>query len=70
MTKLILISAVTQKWMTEKDPTYFKAKKIFSPTIEKYSWTLFRLFYSLFPDLLAKTMFKELSNFKPINLST
>ena len=27
VTKLILISAVTKKWMTEKDPTYIKAKK-------------------------------------------
>lgn len=68
VTKLILISAVAKKWMTEKDKTYIKAKKIFAPTIEKYSWALFRFFYSLFPNIMAKTMFKELSTFQSIDL--
>jgi len=67
--KLILISAVTKKWLAENDKTYIKAKKIFSPAIEKYSWGLFRFFYSLFPNLMAKTMFKELSNFQPIDFT-
>lgn len=69
VSKLILISAVTKRWMTEKDKTYQKAKKIFSPGIEKYSWGLFRFFYSLFPKLMAHTMFKELSTFRPTNIS-
>jgi pimeloyl-ACP methyl ester carboxylesterase len=64
VTKLILISAVVKKWMTEKDKTYIKAKKVFAPTFEKYSWALFRFFYSLFPNIMAKMMFKELSNFQ------
>jgi pimeloyl-ACP methyl ester carboxylesterase len=68
--KLILISAVTKKWMTAQDSTYQKAKKLFSPAIEKYSWGLFRFFYSVFPRMMAKTMFKELSIFQPIDLTT
>ncbi len=44
--KLVLVSAVTKKWMTEKDDTYQRAKKLFSPSVEKYSWGLFRFFYS------------------------
>jgi len=67
--KLILISAVTKRWMTEKDNTYQKAKKLFSPTFEKYSWGLFQLFYSLFPRLMANTMFKELSSIQPTNIT-
>lgn len=67
--KLILISAVTKKWMTEEDITYKKAKKLFSPSFEKYSWGLFRFFYLLFPKLMASTMFKELSNFLPIDIT-
>lgn len=67
--KLILISAVTKKWLAENDKTYIKAKKIFSPTIEKYSWGFFRFFYSLIPNLMAKTMFKELSSFQPIDIT-
>lgn len=62
--KLVLISAVTKDWMTAQDPIYRKAKKLFSPRFEKYSWGLFRFFYLLFPRLMAKTMFKELSNFQ------
>jgi pimeloyl-ACP methyl ester carboxylesterase len=67
--KLILISAITKKWMTEKDKNYIRAKKLFSPTIEKYSWGLFRFFYTLFPMVMAKTMFKELSSYKIIDVS-
>jgi len=67
--KLILISAVTKKWMTTENSTYQKAKILFSPLFEKYSWGLFRLFYSLFPRMMAKTMFKELSIFKPIDIT-
>ncbi|SMD45523.1 Pimeloyl-ACP methyl ester carboxylesterase [Aquiflexum balticum DSM 16537] len=69
VTKLILISAVTKKWMTAKDKTYIKAKKIFAPKIEKFSWALFRFFYLLFPNLMAKTMLKELSNSQSIDLA-
>ncbi len=67
--KLILISAVTKKWMTEQDKTYIKAKKMFSPAIEKYTWAIFRFFYSLFPNLMAKTMFKALSSFRPCTVT-
>lgn len=67
--KLILISAVTKKWLAQTDKTYIKATKIFSPKIEKYSWGLFRFFYSLFPTLMAKTMFKELSTCEPIDFT-
>lgn len=67
--KLILISAVTKRWMTAEDATYRKAKRLFSPSFEKYSWGLFRFFYSLFPRMMAKTMFKELSIFQPIDIT-
>jgi pimeloyl-ACP methyl ester carboxylesterase len=69
VTKLILISAVTKKWMTEKDKNYIRGKKIFSPNFEKFSWGLFRFFYTLFPMLMAKTMFKELSNYETVDIS-
>jgi pimeloyl-ACP methyl ester carboxylesterase len=69
LNKLILISAVTKKWMTFEDTTYQKAKRLFSPAFEKYSWGLFRFFYILFPKLMARTMFKELSNFRPIDIT-
>lgn len=69
VTKLILISAVTKKWLQKEDETYQKAKRLFSPATEKYSWAIFRFCYSLFPRLMAKTMFKEFSNFRPCEIT-
>jgi pimeloyl-ACP methyl ester carboxylesterase len=68
--KLLLLSAVTHKWLTEQDALYKKGKMIFKPSIEQYSWALFRLFYTLFPSLMAKTMFKELSTKTPFLLNS
>lgn len=62
--KLVLISAVTKKWMTKKDSNYQKGKRLFSPGIERYSWALFRFFYAVFPTLMAKMMLHELSSYK------
>lgn len=63
--KLILVSAVTQKWMTDRDENYVKGKKLFSPAMERYSWAMFRFFYAVIPRLMAKTMFQELSTVRP-----
>src|SRR5690606_417676 len=68
--KLILISAVTKKWMTVNDRNYIRGKKLFSPNIERFSWGLFRFFYRLFPETMAKTMFKELSKHEPVDITT
>lgn len=59
--KLILISAVTKKWLSESDDLYQRGKRMFSPNKEKRSWKLFRFFFKLFPKLMAKVLFKELS---------
>ncbi|WP_114748456.1 alpha/beta fold hydrolase [Pleomorphovibrio marinus] len=67
--KLVLVSAVTKKWMSEKDGTYLRAKKLFAPGREKYTWGLFRFFSRLFPRMMAGVLFKELSGFQPINMT-
>jgi pimeloyl-ACP methyl ester carboxylesterase len=67
--KLVLISAVTKRWMTDSDANYRKGKKLFSPRNESYTWALFRFMYSLMPTLMAKTMFKELSKVRPPKIS-
>lgn len=61
VSKLILISAVTKRWLSIDDAMYKKGRKIFKPSIEKYSWPLFKFFYFMFPNRMAKVMFKELS---------
>lgn len=59
--KLVLISAVTKKWLTENDDLYRRGKKMFSPNKEKRSWKLFRFFFNFLPKLMTKVLFKELS---------
>jgi pimeloyl-ACP methyl ester carboxylesterase len=63
---LILMSALTKKWFTETDKTYRGAKIIFNPTFERFTWMLYKLFFRLTPKLMARTMFKSLSKYRPI----
>ncbi|MBS9462069.1 alpha/beta hydrolase [Flagellimonas sp. 389] len=65
--KLILLSAVTQKWLQPSDALYKKGKLLFSPTMEKLSWGMFRVFFRLMPLTMTKTLFKELSTVKAVN---
>ncbi|WP_247235421.1 alpha/beta fold hydrolase [Telluribacter sp. SYSU D00476] len=66
---LVLVSAVTKEWLTPDHPSYRKGKMLFSPALERYSWGLFRGLYSLFPRLMAKTMFAEFSSVKGATIS-
>ncbi len=59
--KLVLISAVTKKWLSKNDNLYIRGKKMFSSNKEKRSWKLFRFFFILFPKLMTKVLFEELS---------
>jgi pimeloyl-ACP methyl ester carboxylesterase len=59
--KLVLISAVTKKWLSKSDNLYIRGKKMFSPNKEKRSWKLFRFFFNLLPKMMTKVLFKELS---------
>jgi len=66
---LILMSALTKKWFAKTDKVYKGAKNIFAPKIERYTWIFYRLFFNLFPKAMTKTMFKELSNYRPIEFT-
>jgi pimeloyl-ACP methyl ester carboxylesterase len=66
---LILMSALTKKWFVKTDKVYKGAKKIFPPKIERYTWFCYRLFFRLFPKVMTKTMFKELSKYRPIEFT-
>ncbi len=59
--KLLLASAITKQWMTNKDKLYKKAQKLFHPRLEKYTWAMFRLSFRLAPKALSKVMIAELS---------
>lgn len=59
--KLVLLSAVTRKWLSPEDEMYRKGKSLFSPKSEKWSWLLFRTFFRLFPRKMTAVLFGELS---------
>lgn len=66
---LILISALTKNWFIETDKVYKGAKKIFAPKIERYIWFFYRISFRLFPKFMTKTMFKQLSKYRPIEFT-
>ncbi len=67
--KLILMSALTKKWFVKTDKVYKGAKRIFAPKIEPVTWFFYRLFFRLFPTLMSKTMFKQISTFRPVEFT-
>ncbi len=58
---LILISAVTRKWLDKNDKLYKVGQKMFSPKMEKISWIFFRIFFRIFPKMMSQTLFDQLS---------
>lgn len=62
VSRLVLISAVTKKWLKPEDDLYRRGKNMFAPDKEKRSWKLFRFFFKLLPKTMTKVLFKELSN--------
>ena len=66
---LILMSALTKKWFVETDKVYKGAKKIFAPRIERCTWFFYRLFFRLFPKAMTRTMFKQLSKYRPVEFT-
>lgn len=59
--KLILVSAVSKKWLDKQDSVYKTAKKIFHPKIEKITWGMVRIFSKISPGLIAKSFYPEFS---------
>ena len=67
--KLLLVSAVTKKWLDENGEIYKVAKKIFHPKIEWFTWNMVRLFSSLAPRFIAKNFLQEFSSIKNPSIS-
>lgn len=64
MDKLVLLSAVTKKWLQPKDSLYRVGKTMFSARMESISWTMFRGMFKLAPRMMTGVLFKELSTLK------
>ena len=61
VSKLILASAVTKKWLDENDKVYKAAQKIFNPTIERLTWGMVKIFFRISPKLMGKSFYKQFS---------
>ena len=59
--RLVLISAVTKRWLTKKDPLYKKARVLFSPPRQSYTWAMFRGLFGLAPKSITRMLFNQLS---------
>lgn len=66
VTNLVLISALTKKWFTSTDPLYKNGKKIFSPKMEKLSWSIYKFLFRISSSSITKMMFKQISNYRPV----
>lgn len=59
--KLLLVSAVTKKWLNKNEKTYRIAKVLFNPNIERVTWGMIHLFSKLASGFITKNFFPEFS---------
>nr|WP_299000098.1 alpha/beta hydrolase [uncultured Allomuricauda sp.] len=62
VSKLILASAISKKWVDKEEKIYKTAKRMFNPRVEKYVWGMVRLFSTIFPKMIAKNFYPQFSN--------
>jgi len=68
VSKLILASAISKKWLDENGKTYKTAKMMFNPKIEKFIWGIVKFFSKLFPNMIAKSFYPQFSKNQPHKL--
>lgn len=61
VTKLILASAVSKRWLIPDDRMYKKAQIIFHPKVENFTWRLIRTFSYLTPKSVTKIFHSQFS---------
>lgn len=67
--RLVLMSALTKKWFVGKSKIYSLSKIFFAPGIERFTWSLYKQLFKLFPQVMATAMFKELSTYRPVKFT-
>ncbi len=61
VSKLILASAISKKWLDEQGKIYKTAKKMFNPKTGKIIWGIVRFFSRIFPNMIAKSFYPQFS---------
>ncbi len=62
VSKLILASAISKKWLDENDKIYKTAKKMFNPRMEKFVWGMVKFFSQIFPNTIANSFYPQFSS--------
>lgn len=66
VSKLILASAISKKWLEENGKIYKTAKKIFNSNVERFTWGIVRLLSNISPRMIAKSFYPQFSK-NPLN---
>lgn len=61
VSKLILASSISKKWLNKKDKIYKTAQKMFNPKIEKFIWGMVKFFSRIIPNMIAKSFYPQFS---------
>ncbi len=59
---LILMSAVTKRWITKGDPMYSRIIRLFGSRYYKNKWKIYRAYFGLMPKLAANNLLREMSS--------
>lgn len=59
--KFVMASSISKKWLRPEDELYQRAKKMFNPNMEKYTWGLLHFCVRFFPKAIVKKMAAELT---------
>ncbi len=66
---LVLISAVSKRWLTKMDGRFLLSRLLFHPIMEGTTWKLVHACFRLFPRSMAKTFFNEFSTNSSVEMT-
>jgi len=61
VSKLILASAISKKWLKEQEKIYIIAQRMFNPKIEIFVWGMVKYFSRIIPNMIAKRFYSQFS---------
>jgi len=61
VSKLILASAISKKWLDKQGKIYKTARRMFNPRMEKFVWGMVRFFSRILPNMMAKSFYPQFS---------
>nr|WP_299072218.1 alpha/beta hydrolase [uncultured Allomuricauda sp.] len=63
VSKLILASAISKKWLNKNEKIYKTAKIIFNPKMERITWGMVTFFSKILPKVIANSFYPQFSTY-------